>query len=284
LILALIKYARAQTQKNDLELQLAVTTNGTVTRDKAWQIMMLPNLDLAVSIDGHPQTHDRNRIFSNGHGSSGKVLKTISRLIDAGKDFKAVTVVRPDTERTLDDEILYLRSLGIRRIELSLDIWTQWDARARSYLEDMIGRCATLWVDGLPEFGLNWFDDKAAMLTSGVEIPACRCGFGKGDISVAPSGRLYPCERLIGDDNGLNTTRLDGDVFDGENFLFGPIQDVRTAEACLTCGIKDACNTSCGCCNYFRSGQIGEPDNLLCMFNQWCLRETQLVLENKMAS
>ena len=284
LVLALIKHARAQTQKNGLELFLTVTTNGTVTRDKAWQIMMIPNLDLAVSIDGHPQTHDRNRLFSNGRGSCSEVLKTISRLIDAGKDLKAVTVVRPENERTLDDEILFLRSLGIRRIELSLDIWTQWDAKARSYLEEMIGQCARLWIDGLPEFGLNWFDDKAAMLTRGVQVKTCRCGFGKGDISVAPSGNLYPCERLIGDDKGPNTTRLDGDVFDGEDFLFGPGRDVRTAEPCLSCGIKEACNTSCGCCNYVRSSDVGEPDNLLCMFNQWCLRETQSVLENKIVS
>jgi uncharacterized protein len=284
LILALIEHAQTQMQEKGLELLLSVTTNGTITNNKAWQIMMMPNLDLAISIDGHPQTHDRNRIFPNGRGSSAEVLKTVSRLIDAGKDFKAVTVVRPDNERTLDDEILFLRSMGIRRIELSLDFWTKWDANARSYLEDTISRCAALWVDGLPEFGLSWFDDKAAMLTRDVQVSTCRCGFGKGDIAVTPSGRLYPCERLIGDDKESNSTRLDGNVFGSEDFLFGLAGDVRTAQSCLSCGIKDACNTSCGCCNYARTSHVGEPDNLLCMFNQWCLRETQSVLENRIIS
>ncbi|MHC4389161.1 MAG: radical SAM protein [Planctomycetota bacterium] len=279
LISSLIEYARIRTQRTGLRLCVAITTNGTVTNRTAWSVMMMPEVDLALSIDGRPEIHDRNRCYANGRGSFESILKTLGRLVDDGKDFKAVTVVRPDSVETLADEVMYLRCLGIRRIELALDIWTRWDSEAIEHLEQAIVACARLWAMGLPDFSLNWFDDKAAMLTDTAEVSACRCGFGKGDIAVAPSGYLYPCERLIQDDSNTNHMRLPGHILEGEDFLFGPIEEVRTAAACQQCAIRPACNTTCGCCNYVRTGGVGRPDRFLCMFNQWCLRETQAALE-----
>ncbi|MHC4365477.1 MAG: radical SAM protein [Planctomycetota bacterium] len=279
MISSLIDYARSRTQQAGLRLSIAITTNATVTNPMAWSIMMMPQLDLAVSVDGRPETHDRNRRFANGEGSFETVSKTIARLLDAGKSFKVVAVVRPDSVQTLPNELVYLRCLGIRCIELALDIWTRWDSEATEHLEQAIVACARLWAIGLPNFGLNWFDDKAAMLTETAGLSMCRCGFGKGDIAVAPSGRLYPCERLIGDDRKPNSLRLPGHVLEGQDFLFGPTKEVRTAATCQQCAIQTACNTTCGCCNYVRTGHIGQPDRFLCMFNHWCLRETQAVLE-----
>ena len=144
-------------------------------------------------------------------------------------------------------------------------------------LKNSISRCSRLWIEGLPEYTLNWFDDKAAQLTDSTVEPIL-CGFGKGDIAITPAGHLYPCERLIEDDSIDNPMRLQGDVFDRDDFMFGPCCDIRAPKECRSCAISDACNTTCGCCNYIRTGEMGRPDRLLCLFNQWCLSETEKML------
>jgi uncharacterized protein len=279
LISLLADYARNGTQRAGLRLYMAVTTNGTITNRQAWAIMMMSGVDVALSIDGPPEIHDRNRFFANGKGSCETVLKTIGQLLDAGKDIKAVTVLRPDSVHTLADVIMYLQGLGISRVELALDIWTRWDSESTENLERAIVQCGRLWAKGLPNLSINWFDDKAAMLTRKIKPSLGRCGFGRGDIAVSAAGYLYPCERLIGDDRQTNRLRLPGNVFGGEDFLLGSVKETRTAESCRQCAIQSACSTTCACCNYVRTGDTGKPDALLCLFNQWCLRETKCALE-----
>jgi hypothetical protein len=59
--------------------------------------MAWPAMSLAVSHDGLPEVHNRYRRRTDGTGSSAAVLRTIRRLLDAGRDPAVVMVVRPDT-------------------------------------------------------------------------------------------------------------------------------------------------------------------------------------------
>ncbi len=279
LILALAETARYKMQRAGLRLAMVLTTNATVADGPAWSVMTMPELHLALSIDGRAETHDRVRRFPSGRGSSELALNTLKRLLAVGKAVKISAVVTPSGVETVPEEVIFLREQGVRDIELSLDLWSQWDMDSVKRLEKTIVCLGRLWMEGLPDYHLNWFDDKAARLAQPGQISACRCGFGKGDIAVTPAGNLYPCERLIGEDRSDNPMRLNGTIYDREDFLFGPAGEVRNAGACMGCGIEPVCNTTCGCCNYVRTGKIGEPDGFLCLFNQWCLREAQNILK-----
>ena len=137
-----------------------------------------------------------------------------------------------------------------------------------------VARAARVWREGVPDLGVSWFDEKAARLC-GIDLTAtARCGFGDGQIAVAPSGRLYPCERLIGEDGPTNPMRLPGHVLDGEDFLDFAEPPARGAAACSECGASSLCNTTCRCSNYVRTGNVATPDRLLCLLNEVCLRET----------
>jgi uncharacterized protein len=278
MISSLIRYARKQTEESDIDLIISITTNGTLLNQKIWSILNEPRMHLSISLDGRPETHNSNRYFPDGSGSFYKIQKNINKLLEKNIKFSVVTVVTPQIVAHLEEEVEYLHKLGINHIELSLDLWTTWDSQALDSLKQSISRCAEFWIKGLPNYTLSWFDEKAANLTNSVIEPIL-CGFGKGDITVSPSGYLYPCERLVGDDSLDNPMRLKGDLFDGNDFLFGTRYELRDNSDCKECQIKDMCNTTCGCCNYVRTGKIGHPDNLLCLFNQWCLFETKRVLE-----
>ena len=280
LIIELLDYARSRCAAAKIELSPTLTTNGTMAEGAAWQVLMDPQIDLAISHDGLPVAHDRHRLSVLGNGTSDRVLETMRRLIERGRRFRVVMVVRPDTLEHLPAGIAFLRELGVRRVEPSLDLWTTWTQRDVERLERVIARCADLWREGLAVFGIGWFDEKALYAADIPVTPTARCGFGAGEIAVAPSGNLYPCERLMGADEPGNPMRLPGHVADGGvDFLNGREASCgRGDEACDSCAVRSMCNTDCRCSNYVRSGDVSRPDGLLCAWNQACLEQTARAL------
>lgn len=268
-ILEWMEHARRLAQTGGKAVRFNITTNGTVSHGEAWSVMMDEDLEVAISCDGLPEAHDRHRQDSQGRGSARAVEKTLRQLIDSGKPIRTNTVVRPDTLDYLPEGLVYLHDLGVRQVDLSLDLWTTWTAADGYRLEKVVTRAAELWRGWLPDFSLNWFDAKAGRLSN---IPFLegdtRCGFGDGEISVAPSGRLYPCERLIGEDRPENPSRLPGHVLDEDDFLGFAPRSFKACGACSACVLNSVCDTGCRCSNFVRSGDMNRPDGLLCLFNK----------------
>jgi radical SAM protein with 4Fe4S-binding SPASM domain len=162
-----------------------------------------------------------------------------------------------------------LHNLGIRDVDLSLNLWIAWTAGDGRRLEKNVAQAARLWRAWLPEFGLNWFDAKVGELAA---LPQThedtRCGFGDGEIAVAPSGRLYPCERLIGEDRLDHPLRLAGHALEGQDFLGSAVAPFKTCTTCSSCVLHSACDTVCRCSNFIRTGNVNRPDGLLCILNK----------------
>lgn len=280
LALRLIDHARELCRESRVALGISLTTNGTITQEDAWTLMTLPDMDLCVSCDGLPEAHDAHRRFAGGRGSSSAVLATIDRLQQAGKPFRVVSVIRPDTVTLLSQGVEFLHSRGVRHIDPSLDLWTRWTRDDIDNLEAALSRCADFWGSHLPEFGFSWFDEKAARLLRLPAARCARCGFGAGEVAVAPSGALYPCERLIGPDSAAQPFRLPVSLEDLDDFLRLPAFPPRESEACSVCAISGLCDTFCRCSNYARTGDVRRPDGLLCHLNRACVRETARVLRS----
>lgn len=267
-------YARNAAARAGKRLTMNMTTNGTMVTDVAWSVMMSRDLNLSISFDGLPRVHDRHRRTAKGTGTATLVQRTMRRLISNRRAFSVITVVRPDTLDALPDSIEYMQTLGITDIQPALDIWSRWSERDIHRLVGVVDTCAQIWRQGLPELSIGWFDEKAAELTDVETAPTARCGFGSGEIAVAPSGRLYPCERLIGEDPVDHPLALPGHALVGNDFLNMPGPEDRTASDCSPCAMQSECNTTCRCSNYVRTGNPTQPDGLLCAWNQACLNAT----------
>jgi len=273
LILDCMAYARQQAQIADKRVRFNLTTNGTISSSHGWQVMMTEELDLAVSFDGTPQAHDRHRRFVGGLGSSESVEQTLRQLIDRGRRVRVNMVVRPDSLGAMADGLVYLHGLGVRHVDLSLDLWTRWTAGDGIRLEQSLLESARLWRAWLPEFSLNLFDAKVGALAAlSATCDDTRCGFGDGEIAVAPSGQLYPCERIIGEDRANHPLRLPGHALEGRDFLGFEAATWKQNTACSDCLLNSACDTSCRCSNFIRTGDVNRPDGLLCILNKAAAR------------
>jgi uncharacterized protein len=264
-----MRQARAEAAKANKEVVFSATTNGTITSAEAWAVMMADDLELAVSFDGNPAVHDRHRRDSKGNGSSAVVEATLGKLLEAGKSFQVAVVVRPDSLEELPAGMECLRAMGIRSINLSLDLWTRWTAADGGRLQEAVQKLGRLWSAWLPEFSVNWFDAKLGELARLPKSePAIPCGFGAGEIAVAPSGRLYPCERLVGEDRPDQPLVLPGRATEGTDFLVSSAAEFDRCAPCSKCALAFACDTACRCSNYIRTGDVNRPDGLLCLLNK----------------
>jgi uncharacterized protein len=268
-ILEWMVHARAAAAEAGKQVRFHMTTNGTITHAEAWQVMLAGDLTLAVSCDGSPRLHDRHRRDTQGRGSAAQVEATLRRLVETGKFFTVVFVVRPDNLDDVPEGLEYLHALGVRQVDLSLDLWTTWSSDDGRRLQQLIQLAAGLWRSWLPDFGLSWFDSKAGALAGApAEEISTRCGFGGGEIAVAPSGNLYPCERLIGEDAPIQPMRLPGHALEGRDFLTLAPAAFARHEACTRCALLTACDTTCRCSNFIRTGDQNRPDGLLCLLNK----------------
>lgn len=150
LILELIAYARREAAKREIQLTLSMTTNGMLDSAAAWQVMLLPEMQLAISHDGLPSVHDRHRVTVEGRSSSQQVEETIARLVHEQKDFRVVMVVRPDSVDELPAGMDFLYERGVRRFDPSLDLWTVWNRADGARLSDAIAARPTFGASGCP--------------------------------------------------------------------------------------------------------------------------------------
>ena len=103
----------------EAELALSMTTNGTLDSPAACSVMALPQMQLAISHDGLPSVHDQHRVTIDGQPSSRRVQETMNRLVNEGKEFRVVTVVRPDSVESLPAGMEFLYACGVRRFDPS---------------------------------------------------------------------------------------------------------------------------------------------------------------------
>ena len=269
-----IGYARAIAAERGIRVAPHMTTNGTIRTPEADELLLGGELEVSLSCDGAPEIHDRHRVGLDGAGSFQKVRDTIEALVAVESDFQTITVIRPDTAAKLAHNLEFLHSLGVRRMVVSVDLWTQWKRQDAARLQEGVAAAGRFWREHLPFVSVNCFDLKLAALA---EVPVAEdvvvCGYGHGEIAVSPAGNLYPCERLIADDQPDNPARLPGRVHEGEDFLQTEPAGERSADACSNCGIREACSTSCRCSNFVRTGDVGRPDGLLCLFDKACYQE-----------
>jgi uncharacterized protein len=278
-VLKWMRYARQRAAALATRVRFTLTTNGTLDNPEAWRVMLDPDLELAISCDGPPAVHDQHRRDVHNRPTSAMVETTLRKLLSLGRSFRVVAVIRPDNLEHIPNSLEYLYALGIRHVDLSLDLWTRWTADDGRRLNLAVVAAANLWRRWLPDFSLNWFDVKAAALA---HLPSTEegthCGFGVGEIAVAPSGRLYPCERVIGEDQPGHPLCLPGHATDPGDFLQFITGVFARCSPCAQCALASACDTTCRCSNFIRTGDLNRPDGLLCILNKAAARATSAVL------
>lgn len=274
-----VAHARALAAARGVRVEVSLTTNGTHLDERALDDLLAHEVAISVSMDGLPEVHDAGRPLRGGRPSSGAALAAIDRLVTRGVPFQVVSVVRPDSVARVADGARLLADRGVRAIVHSFDLSAPWGPADAPRVQQAVRELRDLWVERFAELRLALLEGKASLLLS-PSLPKPTCGVGEGEVAVAPSGRLYPCERLVQDD--APGPFAAGHVDDDD----GPLRLARSFSArpgpgtpCAPCTTAPVCANACACANLARTGAPDRPDGLICTLEQAALREARLGLE-----
>ncbi len=276
LIKSITAMIKSHPQYDAGRVSLSVVTNGTIFSDEIAGFMNEQGIECGISCDGPPPVQDRFRRFGDGSGSSAAVEETIRRAVEAFPTVLVNAVYTPSTLSHLPRSVEYFSSLGLKRIFLSPDYSASWTKSDIDSLAHVYGCVAEKYIEYYlrekPHF-INIIDNKIAVILRGGYQPTERCTMGSGELAFAPSGNIYPCERLIGADDG--STHSIGNVGTGidPGLMACHIKAGGDANAeCTECGIRDYCTNWCGCSNYFSSGYYNRVGTFLCASEQTAVK------------
>jgi uncharacterized protein len=276
-LVALTDRARERATSVGLELHPTVTTNGTLLTDERVAWLRANGFVLAISCDGERLAHDANRRDARGRSSHARTTAGLRRALAAKLGVRTILVLDPTNLDRLPASLAFLHALGAADFVVNPNWAADWKGRevqerwARAY-----GGAARLWVDahrkGKP-FWLSFIDDKIAAQLKGGYTAAERCDLGRRNLVVAPSGRLHPCDRLVGEDR--DERFVIGDVASGpdaERIAALVSRTCRMPTDCRDCVIAPRCRNRCACANLALTGAIDTPSDTLCFHEQLAVR------------
>ena len=104
----LINYA--QDHLKNFELRFLIQTNGSLIDDDWIELFKKYDISPGISFDGYPELHDENRIFSDGRGTSEKILENMHKLRDADIHFGSLMVLNTTQEIDVDKLFEFIKA------------------------------------------------------------------------------------------------------------------------------------------------------------------------------
>ena len=265
-------HVRATTTHYERPVTMVVTTNATLFDNDKLDWMKANTFHVGVSLDGCPEAHDACRVLTNGKGSYAQVAAGIKGVIDHDLPIKSISVIDPVAVDYMPQSLDHMLGLGLRHMSFNLNYEGDWNEANRTRFEAAIEGLADSYVEAYRRgiaFRLNLLDSKIITHVKMGFSCADMCDFGCEELAVAPSGNLYPCDRLIGEDDrddviigtvkdGVDPVRRDALIAD-KNKVLGE---------CTDCDLAHRCMHWCGCVNYAMTGSVGGVSGLLCWFEQ----------------
>lgn len=261
-------YALAEAGRLGIALTLTVTTNMTLLDAAKAGWLQAYRFHVGLSLDGNAAMHDTLRRTADGHGSHARAAAALAFFRGPDPEGEVIVVVDPRNVAHLAEAVAWLFGEDIRSVSLNPNFYITWPAAALAALRRAFERVGDLYIDQFRRnvpVRVNVIDGKIRThLKEGYE--ACdRCGFGEGEVAVAASGNLYPCERIVGDDT--NEALRIGTVFDGfdaDRRAHVLANRGNRDAACADCALKTRCMNWCSCINYATTGRTDRVDGVVC--------------------
>jgi uncharacterized protein len=261
--------AEALSAAGGVELKPTVTTNATLLTAERVEWLHAHRFYPALSIDGDRAMHEGTRPFADGRSSYDACLHGLRLARESFPEIEVILVPDPTNVTHLAGGVRALADgEGVLRLSVNPNFYARWDEAALAALQAGFEALGDFYLEryraGRP-LALNVIDSKVITRLKNGYACRDRCNFGEREIAVAPSGRLYPCERLIGDDRDL--AMCIGDVrggFDEAKRAAVLARRGNVNAECLRCACRSRCMNWCCCINYTLTGAIDRTDGIVC--------------------
>jgi uncharacterized protein len=268
-LVATVLHAETVAEAAGVTAIFRMNTNGLLIKQQHLEFFEQHDLIFILSIDGNQAMHDIERVTEGGVGSFDVLAAKLPGFLEHNPGLTASIVVTPANVVHAADGLAFLFDAGIRFLIVKPDVTQAWTAENVAELERQYSRVADDYLARLRagnDLYLNLFDDKWINHAKGLEGISIRCDVGTSQISIAPSGNIYPCVRWVKEEE--DTVPKLGDVWQG--MLAEPLAKIRAEshapkQPCSSCSYNDGrCANECACEHYSATGRIDTPAPALC--------------------
>jgi uncharacterized protein len=280
LMKAAVLYAQRQCEARGFSLVPSVATNGTLLDKQRLEMLRELDFRVQVSLDGNAIAQNATRPYRNGRGSYARVAANLQTLQQEGFAPRIVSVVDPQNVAQLADSFDALMALGLRHIQLSPNYMGDWNDAACDLFEAQLEAVGNRYMDWMRAGNDVRFDPLQGKivthLATGYKSHET-CKFGRQELAVSPSGKLYPCDRLVGEDHGKVAI---GDIFSGIDVARRDQMISRKNKPdceCERCELRPRCMHWCGCANYETTGDVGQTSPMVCYFERCFIAEADRI-------
>jgi len=276
-----VEYAERRAAQRGKRMFWAMATNGTVLDDRRLRLLKDHRIQVQVSLDGSPAAQDATRRFRNGRSSYARIEANLLRLLGEGFQIRVVAVIDPRNAAYLGRSFDHLADLGVKQILFSPNYNGGWTDEAcetfEQALRDLGQRYMARFRAG-QDVRLDPINGKVVTHLAQGYKEKNLCQFGQKEIAISPSGKIYPCDRLVAEDN--NPQVWIGDLEQGLDLARrdAMVQAKNTADPeCADCELRPRCMHWCGCANYETTGNVGQVSEVVCWFERCFIAEADRV-------
>ncbi|MCL2650109.1 MAG: radical SAM peptide maturase, CXXX-repeat target family [Candidatus Azobacteroides sp.] len=180
--------------------RFAFATNGINYHEKKIQQFIQKNithLSIGISIDGTRAKHDLNRIFKNGAGSYGHVIKNIPLWLNQFPFGATKVTISNQDIPYIRESVIHLYSLGIKEVNINCVFEDVWSDNDDIVFEDQLIQLADEIIDNnyYTQYTCSFFSEVIGKPLDLKFNNQNWCGTGRM-LSIDAAGNFYPCTRF----------------------------------------------------------------------------------------
>lgn len=279
----IVDYIREKNEEHPIKCNLSITTNGTLLSEEILGFLQYHDFNLCISLDGNMEINDKNRLYSDGSSTFKDVMNNIDLALRYLPDTQVNAVISPDTIESMPETIRFFIENGMKKIHFNLNICSEWNLETLKKVEEKYKQLSKIYIDNYEngnEIALNIFDNKIIVMLKGGYSEEDKCGMGKTEWGFSPSGNIYPCERLIGEDDDRGLCM--GNISNNRSNIKPPEinKESKTKIICDKCIYNQYCMNWCGCTNHHLTGSFTEIDPFFCVNEQIMIKNSVDILSS----
>lgn len=274
LIKRIVPYAKEAGEKHNREVTWALTTNGTLVDESMLKYFAQNQINMLISIDGGPDTHNRYRKTRSGEGTWHKIANLIPLIKRYQPWLGARMTVSTEAIENMQEDFRQIINLGINQMIIAPaqggKVWT---------------------TEQITQYGLNLMEitkDYHQLKQQGLQISieefeksesdftGWGCRAGSTSLAVAPNGDVSPCSKLLGLTNEAGRYIV-GNVNTGVQLdLLTPFKNPLGQQPghCKRC--SRPCAGGCYSVNFEQTGDFFTPSEENCLFWVVCQESKRL--------
>jgi len=259
---------------DDIQIVAQLSTNGLLLTDQLMAELTKREILISLSLDGTPETMQRQRPTLGNSDYSRTMDKVISNVLRHNPFTNAFCVITPESAGDVFENVTWIYDRGIRFINTTLDYSAEWTHENFKELEREYKKLAKWYeqkANAIEHFYLSCFDERIQSRTKEPVDCSRKCSIGNNQISISPEGVLYPCMQFVKPKHEADSSIKLGDLTSGldKNAVTQMQSDIiKDKPECNGCVLKDRCSTWCSCINYASTKTVSKASPVACYHEQ----------------